>query len=181
MSATDASGTAAVLIVTAMDAMESTAAALAARLGMPVEIASTRPAALRLLDRRNYAAVVLDHMLAESDSEGAELIWKRSGLAVPIQVNFALAGSARLEREIRGALARRKREHQLALVAAAAAMDAELKDAVTGFLLESQLALREANIPPGLEGRLHTLAMMAERLRDRLSPPAPEPPAAARL
>ncbi|MGA7887118.1 MAG: hypothetical protein WCA44_15355 [Acidobacteriaceae bacterium] len=172
----------AVLLVTAMDEMESAAAALAEKLGMSVEIASTRAGALRLLERRNYAAVVLDQMLAEADGEGADLIWKRAGLAVPVQMSFALAGSARLEREVRSALTRRRREQQLASEAAAAAMDAELKDAVTGFLLESRLALAEANIPPGIEVRLQTLAARAEQLRDRLSAAAParEPATAAR-
>ncbi len=183
MSAREEAQPGAVLLVTAMDEMETAAAALAERLGRTVEIASTRGAALRLLDRRNYAAVVLDQMLAESDAEGTDLIWKRAGLAVPVQMSFALAGSARLEREVRSALARRKREQQLASEAAAAAMDAELKDAVTGFLLESRLALREENIPPRIEGRLQTLAAMAEQLRDRLSAasPAPDSAAGARL
>ena len=172
----------AVLMVTAMDEMESAAAALAEKLGTTVEIASTRSAALRLLDRRSYAAVVLDQMLAESDAEGADLIVKRAGLAVPVQMSFALAGSARLEREVRGALARRKREQELATTAAVAAMDADLKDAVTGFLLESRLALAEENIPPQIEGRLQTLAKMAEQLRNRLNaaPAASDSVAAAR-
>lgn len=169
MSAREPMQPGAVLLVTAMDEMERAGAALAEKLGMTVEITSTRAGALRLLERRNYAAVVLDQLLAESDSEGADLIWKRAGLAVPVQMSFALAGSARLEREVRGALARRKREQQLASEAAAAAMDADLKDAVTGLLLESRLALAEENIPPHIEGRLQTLASMAEQLRDRLN------------
>jgi hypothetical protein len=173
MSARDQAQPGAVLLVTAMDDIESAAAALSDKLGMTVEIASTRAGALRLLERRSYAAVVLDQLLAESDQEAADLIWKRAGLAIPVQMSFALAGSARLEREVRGALARRKRELQLAGEAAAAAMDAELKDAVTGFLLESRLALAEENIPPPIQGRLQRMAAMAERLRDRLSAAAP--------
>ena len=159
---------AAALIVTAIEGIEATAAALAAKLGLTVEIASTRAAALRLLGRRGYAIVVLDQMLADSDPEAADLIWKHASLAVPLQISFALAGSARLEREVRGALARRQREHQLAEVAAVAAIDAELKDAVTGFLLEARLALAEDGVPPRLESRLRTLAAIAEHLRHRL-------------
>jgi len=169
-------------MVTAVDEMESAAAALAEKLGTAVEIASSKGAALRLLERHSYAAVVLDQMLAESDAEGADLILKRAGLAVPVQISFALAGSARLEREVRGALTRRRREQELAGAAAAAAMDADLKDAVTGLLLESRLALAEENIPPRIEGRLQALAALAEELRSRLNPTAPrrEPAAAAR-
>jgi hypothetical protein len=161
---------AAALIITAMDGIESQAAELAGRLHVTVEVASSRAAALRLLSRRGYAIVVLDQILADSDPQGCELIWKSAGMAIPLQVNFALAGSARLEREMRGALGRREREQQLAITAAAAALDDELKNAITGFLLESQLALAEKNIPPRVESRLRTLAGMADQLRERLLP-----------
>jgi hypothetical protein len=161
---------AAALIITAMDGIESQAAELAGRLHVTVEVASSRAAALRLLSRRGYAIVVVDQILADSDPQGCELIWKSAGMAIPLQVNFALAGSARLEREMRGALGRREREQQLAITAAAAALDDELKNAITGFLLESQLALAEENIPPRVESRLRTLAGMADQLRERLLP-----------
>jgi hypothetical protein len=123
---------------------------------------------VRLLARRGYSVVVVDQNLAETDAEGADLIWKSAGVAIPLQMNFALAGSARLEREIRAALARREREHILAVAAARAAVDAELKNAITGILLESRLALGEENLPPRVENRLKTLALMADRVRERL-------------
>ncbi|MGD0366802.1 MAG: hypothetical protein ABSA94_05055 [Acidobacteriaceae bacterium] len=158
----------AVLIVTAIEEIETTAAALATQLKVTVEIAASRAAAVRLLTRRGYSIVVLDQTLAETDAEGADLIWKSAGVAIPLQMNFALAGSARLEREIRAALARREREHILAVAAARAAVDAELKNAITGILLESRLALGEENLPPRVENRLKTLALMADRVRERL-------------
>jgi len=160
----------AALIVTSIEGIESRAAELAGRLHVTVEIASSRAGALRLLSRRGYAMVVVDQILADSDPEGCEPIWKSAGMAIPLQINFALAGSARLEREMRGALARRDREQQLGAAAAAAALDDELKNAVTGFLLESRLALAEENIPPRVESRLRTLAAMADQLRERLLP-----------
>jgi len=163
---------AAALIITATEDVETTVAALAGQLKATIEIAASRVTALRLLARRSYSIVVLDQILADSDPEGAELIWKHGGVAIPLQINFALAGSARLEREIRGALTRRRREQQLADAAAAAAIDAELKNAITGFLLESRLALAEEGIPPGVESHLRTLAEMAGRLRERLTPNA---------
>jgi hypothetical protein len=164
----------AVLIITAIEGIETTAAELASRLQLTVEIAASRAAALRLLSRRGYAAVILDQILADSDPGGSDLIWKNAGIAIPMQINFAFAGGARLEREIRGALSRREREQQLALAAAAAALDAELKNAITGFLLESRLALAEQDIPPKIENRLHALMEMANRLRERLQPTVPE-------
>jgi len=158
------------LIITGIEGIEARAAELASRLKLTVEIASSRAAALRLLARRSYAIVILDQILAESDAEGAELIWKNSDVAIPLQFNFALAGSSRLEREVNGALTRREREQQLAVAAAAAALDDELKNAITGLLLESQLALAEDNIPPRVVTRLRTLCEIADRLRQRFQP-----------
>ena len=114
--------------------------------------------------------MILDQILADSDPDGADLIWKDAGVAIPLQVNFALAGSARLVREIKAALTRRQREQQLAGAAATAAIDSELKNAITGFLLESRLALAEEGIPPGVESRLRNLAEIADRMRERLVP-----------
>ena len=163
----------AALIITAIEGIETTAAELAGKLKLTVEIAASRATALRLLARRGYSIVILDQNLADSDADGAELIWKNAGVAIPLQMNFALAGSTRVEREIRGALTRREREHQLAVAAATAAVDTELKNAVTGVLLESRLALAEENLPPHIENRLRTLAEMAARLRERLLPTVP--------
>jgi hypothetical protein len=171
----------AALIITAIEGIETTAAALATQLKATVEIAVGRATAVRLLDRRSYSVVVLDQILADSDPEGADLVWKHAGVAIPLQFNFALAGSARLEREVRAALARRQREQQLAGAAATAAIDAELKNAITGFLLESRLALDEDNIPPHIESRLRTLAEMAGRLRERLIPNAAQDSTAGSL
>ncbi|HEX3661510.1 MAG TPA: hypothetical protein VHU89_08755 [Acidobacteriaceae bacterium] len=158
----------AALIITAAEGVEEIAAMLAQKLGLAVEVGSTRGAALRLLERRAYALVVLDQILADGDPQAAEMVWRCAGLAIPLQINFALAGSVRLEREMRAALIRRQREQQMASVAAAAAVDAALKNAVTGILLESRLALAEEGLPPGIESRLRTLAGIANQMRERL-------------
>jgi len=156
------------LIVTAIEGIEEMAATMASRLALTAEIASSRAAALRLLDRRSYAVVIVDQMLADADPEGADRIWKAAGLAIPLQMSFALAGTARMEREVRAALTRRQREQQLAASAASAAVDAELKNAVTSFLLELELALAAEGIPATVEGRLRNLTEIAARMRDRL-------------
>jgi hypothetical protein len=170
-----------VLMVTPLDGVEETAAALAERLEIAVDVASTHMAALRLLNRRGYAAVILDQMLAEADPEGAELIWKGAGLAIPIPVNFALAGTERMEREVRAALTRRQRETQVATAAAAAALDAQIKNAVTGMLLESQLALAETAVPPEVESRLRAMVGIAGRLRATLAGTTAQPATSAGL
>lgn len=157
-----------VLIVTMIDGLETRAAEIAEHLGVSIEIAGGQASALRRLERKSYSIVVLDQMLADTDPLGADLLWKNSRLAVPLQISLSLAGSIRLERELRTALTRREREQELAREAASADLDAEMKNAVTAILLESQLALQECGIPPQVESRLRTMAGIADRLRANL-------------
>lgn len=165
-----------VLVVTMIEGIDTKVAEIAEHLAMSIEIAGGRSVALRMLERKSYSVVVLDQMLAETDPDGADLLWRHCGLAVPLQISLSIAGSGRLERELRMALARREREQELACAAAAADLDAQIKNAVTAFLLESQLALKEAGLPPGLESRLQTMLGIANRLRAELQKSTPASP-----
>ncbi len=164
-----------VLIVTAMEGAENCAAALKGILGLECEVANGRKAALSALKRTAYAAVVVDEAVVDSDPAGADLIWGATGLAIPLQVNFALSGAQRLAREIRLALGRRDRELALAHEAAAAAIETELKSTVAGLLLHSQLALAEREIPAPIAEKLRIVAELAGNLRQQLAPPPHQP------
>ncbi|HEX4757658.1 MAG TPA: hypothetical protein VH308_06735, partial [Terracidiphilus sp.] len=118
-----------------------------------------------------FLAVVVDETIAECDPVAAEAIWAHAGLAIPLQVNFALSGAARLVREIRAALHRREREQALAGKAAAVAIEAELKSTVAGLLLHSQLALKGGPVPPSVADKLRVVADLAGNLRQQLSTP----------
>jgi hypothetical protein len=101
----------------------------------------------------------------------AELLWKHSGLAVPLQINFALLGCARLGREVKAALARREQEQSLAMRAATSIIENELKSTVTGLLLQSELALAEPAVPPHLATKLKMMVELAGTLRRQLERP----------
>ncbi len=158
-----------ILIVTGIEGARNCAAVVKAQLGMEVEVADGRKAALAALRRREFLAVVVDETMAECDPAAAEAIWERAGLAIPLQINFALSGAARLIREIRAALHRREREQALARRAAAAAIETELKSTVAGLLLHSQLALSGADMPASVAERLRMVADLAGNLRQQLN------------
>jgi hypothetical protein len=160
-----------ILIVTGIEGARNCAAVVSAQLGMEVELAEGRKAALVALRRREFDAIVVDETMAECDPAAAEAIWERAGLAIPLQLNFALAGAARLLREIRAALHRREREQSLSRRAAAAAMETELKTTVAGLLLHSQLALTGGEIPAAVAEKLRVVADLAGNLRQQLSVP----------
>jgi hypothetical protein len=162
-----------ILIVTGVEGARNCAAVVGTQLGMEVEVAEGRKTALAALRHREFTAVVVDETMAECDPSAAEAIWERAGLAIPLQINFALAGGARLVREIRAALHRREREQVLAHRAAAAAMESELKSTVAGLLLHSQLALSGSEISPPVAEKLRVVADLAGNLRQQLNSPLP--------
>jgi signal transduction histidine kinase len=160
-----------VLVVSALSGAETCAAAIMQQMGLDVEVVPGRREAVETLRAKNYAAVIVEDSLAEGDPRGAEVLWKMAGLAIPMQVNFALTGSARLVRDLRAALARREQEQGAAQRAALRAVEAELRNSISGLLLHTQLALRESGPSPQLEQRLRLMAELAGNLKQRLDVP----------
>jgi len=159
-----------------MEGAENCAAMLTKLLSMECDAAQGRKAALIALKRNDYAAVVMDEGFIDTDTPGADLIWENTGLAIPVQVNFALTGAQRLAREIRMALNRRERERALAKEAAAATFERELKSTVAGLLLHSQLALADLEVTPPMAQRLRVVADLAGSLREQLASSAANSP-----
>lgn len=160
-----------ILMVTGIEGARNCAAQLEAQLGIKVVVAEGRKAALAALRQSEFASVVVDETIAECDPAAAEAIWERAGLAIPLQINFALSGAARLIREIRAAMQRREREQAVARRAATAAIETELKNTVAGLLLHSQLALSESEVPAAVAEKLRLVADLASSLRQQLSKP----------
>jgi signal transduction histidine kinase len=160
-----------VLVVSALSGAENCAAAIMQQMGLDVEVVPGRREALEALRAGSYRAVIVEDSVAEGDPRGAEVLWKMAGLAIPMQVNFALTGSARLVRDLRAALARREQEQGAAQRAALRAIEAELRNSISGLLLHTQLALRESGPSPRLEQRLRLMAELAGNLKQRLDVP----------
>lgn len=158
-----------ILIVSGIEGVRNCADVVAKQLGMKVEVASGGRAAVDALRHREFAVVVVDETLVECNPRAADVIWERSGLAIPMQINFALAGAARIVREVRAALQRRQREQAAARNAAREALEFELKNTVTGLLLQSQLALGESGLPHQIAQKLRIVEDLASKLRTQLS------------
>ena len=161
-----------VLIISTMEGAEHCAQWIAGEVRSNVEVASNRRAGLAALRRAEFGVVVVEESLAEADPEWADQVWNLAGLAMPVQVNFAISGCARLSREVKAALLRRDGEQAVARRAATTEIENDLKSAVTGLLLESQLALDEPAVPASLEPKLRHLVELAGALRERLRGPS---------
>jgi hypothetical protein len=161
-----------VLLVTTIAGAENCAAAIGRQLGLSVELAPNRRTALAALRRREYAVIVLDEGMVESDPAGAEVLWQQAGLAIPLQVNLGISGCNRVLREVRSALQRRERELSLAMRAAARLMEGEMNTTLTGLLLQTQLALAEPELPPQVAVKLQQVVELAGVLRNQLRNPS---------
>jgi hypothetical protein len=161
-----------ILMVTGIEGARNCAAQVKAQLGIEVDVADGRRPALAALRHKEFAAVVVDDSLAECDPAAAEAIWERAGLAIPLQINFALSGAARIIREIRAALHRREREQAVARRAATEDIEFAVKETVSGLWLHSQLALSERGVPNPVADKLRVVADLAGALRQKLSDPS---------
>ena len=169
-----------ILIISGIEGVRNSAEAFSQQLEMTVEVADGRRAALAALRRKEFTAVVFDESLAECDPAGADAVWERSGLAIPLQINFAVSGAARIVREIRAALHRREREQAKALQAATASIENGWKNTVCGLILQSQLALSQDGVPAAVAEKLRTVVDLAGTLRRQLSAPPQPADASAR-
>ena len=140
--------------------------ALRQSLDVSVDVAGNRRAGLACLRRGEYALVVLDEAMADADSDAVDTLYSHAGAAPVVELNFAISGVPRVVRQVKSALARRAHDRAQARAAATADLEHELGASLSGLLLESQLALREA--PPQTVPKLRHLVELAGDLRDRL-------------
>ncbi len=166
-----------ILMITAIAGAENCATVLSKQFGLAVETVRSRKEGLAALRRREFALIVVDQSLVEQPEDGMDSLLKHAGLAIPLEINFAISGCGRVVREVRAALIRREREKDMALSAAASSIRSDLRDGIAGLLLQAQLALVEPGITPPLAERLHLLLELASNLRQRLDQPEPPAPA----
>jgi hypothetical protein len=157
-----------VLIITGMEASDSLVSMLTDRLGVRVEVAATRRAGLAGVRRGDFAVVVVEEHLVEEDPEWADQLWASAGAAMPLQINFALTGGARLAREVKSAMRRLEGEQAIARKSALIQLESEMKGSLTGLVLQSELAMREPPGSPGLGPKLKKLVELASDIRNHL-------------
>jgi hypothetical protein len=157
-----------VLLITASARAGECAAAIEKATGEAVHTAAHFRRALRLMRQREFDAIVVDQCLPDVESEAGEMLPALSGAAILLFINLALSGIERVVRDVRAALHRRDQEQRQAMQAAERILSSEIKDALTGILLSSQLALSEPALPPGAQAKLRSVCELAEQVRSRL-------------
>src|SRR5882672_10046208 len=133
-----------------------------------IVIAASLAEAATLLRAESYLAVVFDQYLLETEPDETETVMRNLGSAIPLQVNLAISGGARLAREVRAAVQRRQREQAAARQAAVNTLQSELNGTVTALLLSCELALGAPGLPLGSTEKLESTHQLVKKLRSQL-------------
>jgi len=157
-----------ILLITSIAKAHECAQAVQAATSEPVVICTSLEDAVAQLKEKEFAAVVLDLLLLDSQTEEHETVLKHLGSAAPVYINFAITGTGRAGREVRRALLRRKREMQTAKNDAEQVLRHELSDTLTALLLSCEMALRVPELPTQAETKMQEVEALAKEVSNRL-------------
>lgn len=144
----------------AADPLASEAArTLRLQLTADVTVTETQPRCIDALRRGSFDLVLLEESALDLDPLGAEALYEALGTSVAVEVNFGTMRADRVALAAGSALRRRQLDLQRAQAAARSDLQNQLTASVTGLLLESQLALRQAG--PDAVPALHRLVDLA--------------------
>jgi len=157
-----------ILLVTSNDRRVECGVVLERAVGESVEVCeSVRKAAARLRNNE-YSAVIMDDPMVEADGEALESLLNNLGLAIPVYVNLAVSNADRIARELRVAQRRNRESRMIAVRAAESQLRSEIRDAVTGILLSTELAMTTPDMPMDALEKLTSVCQLASNIRSRL-------------
>lgn len=157
-----------ILLISSLSKAENCARALEQATQENVQVCATFQQAVEQLQAQEFSAIVFDQLLLEMEPDEGETVWKNLGPAVPVCLNFAVSGTARVIRELRSAMQRRKREMLAAKKEAEQSLRHELNDAVTALLLSCEMALQVENLPESAASRMQTVEALAREVSAKL-------------
>jgi arsenate reductase-like glutaredoxin family protein len=157
-----------ILLVTSSNRRLECGNVLEQTIGESVEVCETVRKAASMLRNNEYSAVILDDPMAEVEGDALESLLHNLGLAVPVYVNLAISNAERIAREVRLAMRRNRESRLIAIRAAEQQLRSEMRDAVTGILLSTQLAMRTPEMPTDALEKLASVCQLASTIRARL-------------
>lgn len=158
-----------ILLISSLEKARALVSALENTTKEPVKLCSSLRAAVDRLEVGEFSAVVFDQLLLDTEPDSGEAVFRLLGSAVPVFVNFALAGANRVVSELRSARQRRKREFDIVQREAARAFRSQLNDDLTSILLSCEMALRVPHLPDEAGTKLRDAADLARQLGAKLT------------
>lgn len=157
-----------ILLITPSARAQEWAQSLQSAIAETTQLATSLRQATTQLRSGEYSAVVIDQSLLEAEPAETDMLLQHIGAAIPVHVNFAISGMERVIRELRAALARRKREILVARQAAEQSLRSELKGTVTALLLSCEMALSVPELPSAAENKIRAIHDLAREMSTRI-------------
>ncbi|MGH9499084.1 MAG: hypothetical protein ACRD3L_08060 [Terriglobales bacterium] len=153
-----------ILLITSVAKAKECASGLQEATHEPVTVCAALQEAIQELNEKEFSAVIFDLLMLDAQPDEGETALKHLGSAVPVYVNFAIAGIPRVARELRWALQRRKAEILAAKTDAAQSLRHELRDTVTALLLSCEMALQVPELPPPAQTKMQVVEALAKEV-----------------
>jgi hypothetical protein len=157
-----------ILLITSSSRGAEYSVALEHAIGEEADVASTTKRALAQLRNGEYSALVIDEAFVESEPDAVDTLLRHAGMAVPVYVNLAISGPQRVVRDVKVTLRRQEEARLIAIRAAESLLRTELRGAVTGILLSTELALRTPDLPMEAADKMRSVCQLAGEIRSRL-------------
>ena len=157
-----------IMLVTTSPRDRECAAAIEEVTHRKAEIAASLARAVERLQSQDYDLLVLDESFNHTEIGGVNLLLNHAGPAMPVYVNLALHGAEWVAREVQGGLTRFIRERLSAMQSAENILRNVLRGEVTAILLNSELAMRAAELSPEVAERIQIVHDLAETMRRKL-------------
>jgi CheY-like chemotaxis protein len=158
-----------IMLITSSPAGRKCSEVLEQGTGKKVQVVTDLAAAANCLRAYEFSVIVLDQALVDADATEVTSLLHHSGAAIPVYVNLAISGAERLLLEVKAAFRRRAAERTAAMKAASCELRDDLRGAVTGILLSSELALAVPALPAAAQLKLTEVVQLAQRMRRSLN------------
>jgi hypothetical protein len=157
-----------ILLITPSLRGSECATAIEMALAQPAQAVKSFQEAAFCLRAHNYAAVVIDECLLDADPDQGSLVLKHIQTAIPVYINGAINGIPRVVETVQSALQRRTHDEAAARLGALTSLRSELREPLTGILLNCELVLDAPNIPAAVIDKIRSVHELARQLGAKL-------------
>jgi hypothetical protein len=157
-----------ILIVTPSAIGPQCAELIGKALNQQATLVTTVRQAISAVRSAEYRVIVMDEDLFEANPAAAAGVAELAEGALTVFLNFGIASSERVIREVKAALRRRERDEATARHSAALQLQGELSNDLTGILVSAQTAMNTPDLPFPVQERLSKLYEIARKLQLRL-------------
>ena len=133
-----------ILLLAGEPGAAAVARVLAQELGAIVNVVPDCRSCQEILQRQEFALLLLEEALADENVEATDALCASAGTALVLHLSFGVANPDRILRQVRSALGHRRSQEAKARATVVHALQSELGASLSGLLLETQLALHKA-------------------------------------